>query len=67
MNGNFRNAQQKEVFYQRLIDLVLDYGTCLYVKGLCLKGSPEHSKEKDNEALDHFIDIKDLLQDFLWD
>lgn len=30
MNGKLRNAQQKEVFYQRLMDLVVDYGTCLY-------------------------------------
>lgn len=33
MNRKLRNVQQKEVFYQRLMDLIIDYGTCLYAQG----------------------------------
>lgn len=67
MNGKLRNAQQKEVFYQRLMDLVVDYGTCLYAQGSWFNTSLEDSEKKGNEASGHLVDIMDLLQDFLWD
>lgn len=67
MNGKLRNAQQKEVFYQRLMDLVVDYGTCLYAQGSWFNTFLEDSEKKGNEASGHLVDIMDLLQDFLWD
>lgn len=67
MNGKIRNAHQKEVFQQRLMDLVVDYGTCLYAQGLWHDSSSEDAKKEGAKALEHLSDIQDLLQDFLWD
>lgn len=43
MNRKLRNVQQKEVFYQRLMDLIIDYGTCLYAQGSWFNTSLEDS------------------------
>ncbi|MFN6431465.1 hypothetical protein [Eubacterium callanderi] len=49
------------------MDLVVDYGTCLYAQGLWHDSSSEDAKKEGAKALEHLSDIQDLLQDFLWD
>lgn len=66
MSGKIKNAQQKELFQQRLTDLIVDYGTCRYAQGLWHESSPEDDERESNEAFGHLDDIRDLLQDFLW-